>query len=99
MITEITSEELNKKPANEKEIILIDVREPSEFAAGSIDGAILIPLGELKNKIKDFNFSPEKEIIVYCQSGRRSEAAAEILEKLGYKNVKNLKGGVIAYGL
>lgn len=93
-MTEITREQLEEKIKNAGDFILIDVREPSEFAAGSIDGAILIPLGEFENKIKDFNFSPEKEIIVYCQSGRRSGAAAEILEKLGYKNAKNLKGGI-----
>lgn len=99
MITEITCEELSQKLKNNEEVVLIDVREPAEFAAGSIDGAILIPLGELKNKIKDFNFSPEKEIIVYCQTGRRSEAAAEIFKKIGYKNVKSLRGGIITYGL
>lgn len=96
-MTEITREQLEEKIKNADDFILIDVREPSEFAAGSIDGAILIPLGELKIEIKNFNFPSEKEIIVYCQTGRRSEAAAEILEKLGYKNVKNLKGGIIEW--
>lgn len=91
---EITCEELNKKLKNGEEVILIDVREPSEFAAGNIGGAILIPLDELESGIKNFNFPPEKEIIVYCQSGRRSQTAAGILKKLGYQNVKSLKGGI-----
>ncbi|MEK7123906.1 MAG: rhodanese-like domain-containing protein [Patescibacteria group bacterium] len=94
-MTEMTCEQLEEKVKNADNFILIDVREPAEFAGGNIDGAILIPLGELENKIKDFNLPPEKEIIVYCQSGRRSGAAAEILEKLGYKNAKSLAGGII----
>lgn len=94
---EITPEELTEKLKSGEEIVLIDVREPREFSAGNIEGAILIPLGELENKIKDYDFPPEKEIIVYCQSGRRSAAAAETLNNLGYKNVKSLKGGIISW--
>lgn len=94
MTTEITCEELRQKLENNDKIAVIDVREPSEFAAGSIGGALLIPLGELESKIKDFNFPQEKEIIVYCRSGHRSQTAAGILKKLGYENAKSLKGGL-----
>lgn len=97
MIMEITREQLEEKIKNADDFVLIDVREPAEFAAGSIGGAILIPLGELESEIKNFNFTPEKKIIVYCRSGRRSQTAAEILKKLGYENARSLKGGILEW--
>lgn len=84
-----------------KELLVIDVRTPSEFASGHIAGAINIPLDEFETgKIPDAVPADESQKLLYCRSGRRSGIAAEILTRAGYKNVFNI-GGVIdwPYGL
>ena len=75
--------------------VVLDVREPSEFAAGHLPKAVNIPRGVLEFKISnhpDFQ-SKDAEIIVYCQSGGRSALAAEALLKLGYANAVSMAGG------
>lgn len=78
-----------------KELIL-DVREPTEHAAGCLPGAINIPRGVLEFKIgnhPDFQNQLEAKIFVYCQTGGRSALATEALLKLGYKNAVSMAGG------
>lgn len=66
---------------------LADVRTPSEFSAGSVKGAVNIPLDKLPVQISKFN--NKKVIIVFCRSGARSSQAKMLLEKNGFKNVVN----------
>lgn len=82
--------------------VLIDIRETDEHNAGFIPGSILIPRGVLEFRVakeetweKEGLYAPKKEdaIIVYCKIGQRSVLAAESLKKLGYTNVKFIKGG------
>lgn len=77
--------------------ILIDVRSPQEFNEGHLEGAISIPEYEFKRKIEMKIKNKDAIIIVYCNSGRRSRRAADILRKLGYTNVYNLSQGVYNY--
>ena len=68
----------------------VDVRTPEEFSSGHIDGAINIPYDQIDAKLPALNKTKKDEnILVYCRSGRRSEAAKQTLLKLGYKNVQN----------
>lgn len=76
---------------------LIDVRERTEWNAGHIDDAIHIPGGLLEFKIQDVVVNKNTPIIVHCTSGGRSALCAQILQKMGYTNVKNLEGGYMAY--
>ncbi len=71
-------------------ITIIDVRTPGEYKKGHIKGAINLPLDNIEN----IDISMENKIIVYCQSGRRSNLAAIELIKLGYENVYDM-GGII----
>lgn len=73
---------------------LLDVREDDEWAAGHIDGARHIPLGELSARLGEL--SKERTIVAVCRSGGRSEAAVRGLRKLGYE-AENLEGGVNAW--
>ena len=90
----ISPADAKKRLAEEKGIVLLDVRRSEEFAVGHIEGSMLIPLGiiekEAQLQLKDKNAT----IFVYCHSGRRSKIAADILVKQGYVNVLNL-GGII----
>jgi sulfur-carrier protein adenylyltransferase/sulfurtransferase len=75
------------------EFLLLDVRQPVEYEAGHIPGAMLIPLGELEARQAELDRS--KKIIVYCRSGHRSMAAAIALCGLGFKGVHQLNGGIL----
>lgn len=74
-------------------ITIIDVRTPEEYQGGHLPGAINIPVDNLANEIRE---DLGQVIVVYCQSGRRSEAASEILKDLGYKVVLD-GGGISSY--
>jgi rhodanese-related sulfurtransferase len=74
--------------------LLLDVREPSEFTQAHIDGAVLIPLGQMQARVHEL--PQEREIIVVCASGSRSGMAVNALRKAGY-NASNLEGGMGAW--
>lgn len=72
----------------------MDVRSPQEFAENRINGAINIPDYEILRKAKYMLPNRDGLIILYCQSGDRSRKAYFLLERLGYTNLYNLKGGL-----
>lgn len=78
----------------EKDAIVIDVRDNSEYVSGHIDGAINIPV----DSISLISYTKDTNIILYCASGMRSANAAKELIDLGYTNVYNLDGGLINWG-
>lgn len=74
----------------------IDVREPHEFATGSLDGAVNIALREIAQHLDGLD--PARRTVLLCRSGNRSGQAAEILDDAGFTEVVNLEGGLLAYG-
>jgi len=68
-------------------IFFVDVRSPQEFASGSVNGAVNIPLDQVGSRISEFK--EKKEIVVFCRSGNRSSQAKSILESNGITNVTN----------
>lgn len=72
---------LGRKP------FLVDVRTPNEFASGSVQGAVNIPLDELPERISEF--SGKESVVVFCRSGNRSAQAKAILDRSGVPNVYN----------
>ena len=88
------------------ETLLIDIREVAEFQRGHIAGAVLSPRGLLEFEIHslvertatDASVAPQdREIVLYCGTGGRSALAAETLNKMGYKNVTSMDGGIVAW--
>lgn len=77
------------------DIVVIDVREPFEFADGHIPGATLIPLGVIQSKLASLN--PDSSYLLVCRSGNRSGQASRILVAQGFKNVRNMSGGMLAW--
>jgi rhodanese-related sulfurtransferase len=106
-IEEITVDELNAKIENSEEFFLIDVRQPAEFEKGNLPYSTLIPRGIIEFKIVNRAFweddqqwiVPEKdaEIVIYCKKGDRGILATKALMELGYTNVRNLAGGIVAW--
>lgn len=93
----ITVQELKARMDAGEKINLIDVREPAEYADFNI-GALLLPLGKVMNmQIDEIEDLRNEEVIIHCRSGMRSMQAGMVLEQMGFSNVKNLEGGVLAW--
>lgn len=90
----ISPEEAKSLMEQETEYVLLDVRTQEEYDAGHIQGAILLPDTEVEEQAETVLGDRQQLILVYCRSGRRSAASAEMLAKLGYTNVKDF-GGII----
>ena len=90
----ITADEAKALMDSEEGYIILDVRTEEEYAAGHIEGAILIPDYEIQEKAEEIIPDKSQLILVYCRSGRRSKNAAGTLASLGYTNVKEF-GGII----
>ncbi len=88
----VSYEELQQKLTDKAPIVLLDVRTQEEFNNGHIPGALLLPYDEIDQKAAQLLPEKEKEIIIYCRSGRRSAIAKDSLEALGYTNVKDFGG-------
>ena len=96
MVEEITAAELKERIDAGENVQLIDVRQPEEYAFAKIEGAKLIPLGELPSRFGELD--PTREIIFQCKSGVRSARAVEFLQQSGWKgSLKNLRGGITAW--
>ncbi|MFW9785940.1 MAG: rhodanese-like domain-containing protein, partial [Candidatus Heimdallarchaeota archaeon] len=97
-ISNISAEELYERLGTEDEPpLLIDVRTPQEYYGGHIKSTKLLPLGELLNNTTVINEFKDKEIVSICHSGSRSMMAAQILERLGFKDIRNLTGGMMIW--
>lgn len=94
---QITQEEAKDMMDESDENIILDVREDFEYASGHIPNAQLLPLGEIDAESAEAVIpSKESTVLVYCRSGNRSKAAAELLVELGYTNVYEF-GGIVTW--
>jgi len=93
--TDITVLELKARRDKGEDLFVLDVREPHEYQINRIEGSTLIPLGDLPDRFSELD--PNREIVAQCKSGMRSARAAAFLRDQGFKNVRNLKGGILAW--
>ncbi|PYK86878.1 MAG: molybdenum cofactor biosynthesis protein MoeB [Verrucomicrobia bacterium] len=91
----ISVHDLKRKRDAREAIQLIDVREPFEFEIARIDGAKLIPLGQLANRLHELKRNGQT--VVHCHTGMRSAQAVQMLRQTGFTNVYNLEGGIDAW--
>lgn len=89
-------EYLSQLSDSDAEPLLLDVREPWEFDYCSIEGSVLIPMGELASELDAFEdeYGYEQEIIMICHHGIRSQQMGYYMEQAGFTNIINLDGGV-----
>jgi molybdopterin/thiamine biosynthesis adenylyltransferase/rhodanese-related sulfurtransferase/molybdopterin converting factor small subunit len=92
---EITPAELKAKMDRGEEFILVDVREPEEYAICRIPGSRLIPKATVPERLHEL--STADEIVVHCRSGVRSGQVVELMKQAGYRKVKNLAGGILRW--
>jgi adenylyltransferase/sulfurtransferase len=91
---DITPVELKARMDRGDRLVVLDVREPQEYEINRIDGSVLIPLGELPQRVGELD--PDVEIVAQCKSGMRSARAAEFLRQKGF-HAKNLTGGILEW--
>jgi len=92
---DIEPEEAKALLARDKNAVLLDVREPHEYDIVRIEGAKLIPLGELHLRVNELDTA--NTIVVHCHHGPRSQQAVKVLERFGFKKLKHLHGGIDAW--
>jgi rhodanese-related sulfurtransferase len=80
---------------SEKSIMVLDVRTPREFEQSHIPGAVLIPLQQLPERCGELD--PQKEMLVICAHGVRSQQACRVLSQHGFQNLMNVSGGMSSY--
>ena len=93
-IPQMTVQELKQRRDAGEDIFVLDVREPHEYQIASIGGT-LIPMNQVPQRLAEIDRN--REIVVQCRSGARSQRVAEFLAAQGYPNVKNLAGGILAW--
>ena len=93
---EMTVQELHQKLESGEKFVFIDVREPWEYEEFNL-GAQLIPVGDMPNRMWELDDHKNDEIVVHCRSGARSGMAQQMLLANGFSNVKNVKGGIMAW--
>ena len=86
---------VQRQARNDAALFVLDVRTPEEFAAGHVPGAVNVPHDQLANRLGEV--PRDKDVVVYCRSGRRSQIAADILATNGFKRVSHLEGDIIAW--
>ncbi len=93
-IPQISVQELKQRIDSGENLQIIDVRESFEYAIANI-GAKLIPLNDVPNRLGEID--RDREVIVHCKAGGRSQKAAEFLKQAGYERVANVAGGILAW--
>ncbi len=95
MVPALTVLEVKEKLDREDPLRVIDVREPNEWDICHIDGAELIPLGQLPSNLNKLDSA--EELVLYCRSGVRSAQAVQLLQQAGFRKVYNMTGGILAW--
>jgi adenylyltransferase/sulfurtransferase len=96
-VMEITVQELRAELDAGRRLLLLDVRQPWEYAVCHLEGSTLIPMGELQQRLEEI--PADVDIVTVCHTGRRSLLAAHMLQAAGISRVRSLHGGVHAWAL
>jgi adenylyltransferase/sulfurtransferase len=98
-VRETSVAELKRALASGEELLLLDVREPSEHARARIESARLLPLGQLETRLHELDAWRGRRVVVHCHHGGRSARACALLREHGFQRVENLAGGIDAWSL
>jgi molybdopterin/thiamine biosynthesis adenylyltransferase/rhodanese-related sulfurtransferase len=98
-IAELSAAAVRSMQAGGDDFLLLDVREPDEFKRARIEGSMLIPLGELEDRLAEIREWKKRPIVVHCHHGGRSAKACKVLDNAGFIRVSNLVGGIEAWSL
>ena len=94
-VQDISSRDAKALLEKNRNVFLLDVRTPQENSQGKLPGTTLIPISEIERRINEI--PRNRTIVVYCAVGSRSRSAADYLSKIGYKDVYNMKDGIVGW--
>jgi sulfur-carrier protein adenylyltransferase/sulfurtransferase len=89
--------DLKRKMDRKEDVVLLDVREPFEYEIAHIPGSVLVPMSQFQQREAELERFKDKEVVVHCHVGGRSSQIAGYLRRKGFRNVKNLTGGIRAW--
>jgi adenylyltransferase/sulfurtransferase len=92
---DVTAVELDKERGVNPNLVLVDVRESFEWDICRLPGAVLIPMGELEDRLGELD--KQKDVVAYCHTGRRSRIALDLLREAGFSRARHLAGGIAAW--
>ncbi len=92
----ISQEEAAEIMASDADYTIVDVRTPKEYKKSHIPDAVLVPIEEIREGKLDKLPDKDRELLVYCRTGRRAEDASQLLAEAGYTNVKEF-GGILTW--
>jgi adenylyltransferase/sulfurtransferase len=98
-LPELSADAVRRRGAPGRDFLLLDVREPAEFEKAHIEGARLLPLGELPERLAELEGWRARPVVVHCHRGPRSAKAARLLRERGFRDVAILSGGTEAWSL
>ena len=84
---------------SDESCLLLDVRQDEEYATAKIDGSVLIPMGELGQRLDELEPHKDQRIVVHCHHGGRSMQVTEALRSRGFDKAQNMAGGIDAWSL
>ena len=91
---EVTPRQVHDWRGGEDGVFLLDVREPAEVAAASVDGAAVVAMGEIKSRLSELEEHADDRVVVMCHHGARSMQVAAFLRQQGFDDVKSMAGGI-----
>ncbi len=91
---EITPRQVRALRAAGERFVLIDVREPAEVAAASLEGAVCVPVGEIKSRLSELDEHADDRVVVMCHLGGRSMQVVAFLRQQGFSDVVSMAGGI-----
>ena len=97
MAQSITATQLRSRLSAGEDLVLLDVREPEEFAIGHIEGSLHIPMGDLA--VRHTELDPERATVCICHHGIRSASVVAALEAFDFRELYNLTGGLERWSL
>lgn len=91
---EVTPRQVQAMREAGDEFVLLDVREPAEVEAASVDGATVVPMGEVKSRLSELDAFAEDRVVVMCHHGARSMQVTAFLRQQGFEDVSSMAGGI-----
>ena len=88
---------LDRIAARDASLLILDVRTAEEYAQGHVEGAVHIPYDQLPQRVGEIAAAKDKDVVLYCRSGRRSEIAAGTLREKGFTRLLHLEGDMLAW--
>jgi len=96
---EVTPRQVQAWRASGQPMVLLDVRTPEEVAAASVEGAKVVPMGEVPARLPELEEHAEDRVVVMCHHGQRSMQVAAFLRQQGFEDVRSMAGGIDAWSL